>query len=280
MVELADSIQKWLKDLQEFQRPPGFRWTPCGRQEHKYRRTLIDFEPKTIHSREDVDKLSTSELQAFVRSKPSNRLNTNRTKLRSLAHKAWNKLRVVRSNAIAPEELQDSADFDKLPTDGLRIWIKSSGWTRGTASMKRADLIDLARRVQSNPALVRSTSPTFDKVRSREDLLRLSKASLRKWIRSRGYTVDTLTVEETLNHAYTVWNHVEGVVDAHEAKGNSSAVKLKKINSAKKEVKKVKNRSELISTNKVQLFDWIVSHELVVPENYDTRRRKSLSCWS
>ncbi len=88
--------------------------------------------------------------------------------------------RVVRSNAVAPGELQDSADFDKLTRDSLRIWIKSSGWTRGTASIKRADLIDLARRIQSNPTLVRSTSLTFDKVRSREDLLRLSKASLQK----------------------------------------------------------------------------------------------------
>ncbi len=81
-------------------------------------------------------------------------------------------------------------------------------------------------------------------------------------------------MEETLNHAYTVWDHVEGVVDAHEAKGNSSAVELKKISSAKKKVKKVKNRSELSSMNKVQLFDRIVSHELVVPENYRHKKQE------
>jgi len=69
MVELADSTRKWLKDPQEFQRPPGFRLTPRGRQQHKYRRTLVDFEPETIHSREDVDKLSVHESQAFVRSR-------------------------------------------------------------------------------------------------------------------------------------------------------------------------------------------------------------------
>ena len=75
-------------------------------------------------------------------------------------------------------------------------------------------------------------------------------------------------MEETLTHAYTVWDHVEGVADDHEVKGNNSAVEIKKISSAKKEVKKVKNRSEVSSMNKVQLFDWIVSHELVVPENH------------
>ena len=64
--------------------------------------------------------------------------------------------------------------------------------------------VDLARRIQSNPTLVHSTSLTFDKVRPYEDLPRLSKASLQTWIRSRGYTMDTLTMEETLNHAYTV----------------------------------------------------------------------------
>ena len=109
--------------------------------------------------------------------------------------------------------------------------------------------------MQSNPTLVHSTSLAFDKVRSREDLPRLSKASLPKWIRSRGYTMDTLTMEETLNHAYTVWDHVEGVVDAHEAKGNGLAAEIKKISFAKNEVKKVENRSELSSMNKVQLFD-------------------------
>ena len=90
--------------------------------------------------------------------------------------------------------------------------------------MKRADLIDLASRIQSNPTLVHSTSLTFDKVRSREDLPQLSKAGLQKRIRSRGYTMDTSTMDETLNHAHTVWDHVEGVVDAHEAQGNSLAV--------------------------------------------------------
>ena len=74
-------------------------------------------------------------------------------------------------------------------------------------------------------------------------------------MRSRGYTMGTLTVEATLNHAHTVWDHVEGVVDTHEAIDDSSAVELKKISPAKEEVKKVKNRSELNSMNKVQLFD-------------------------
>lgn len=212
-----------------------------------------------------------------MRSRVSNRLTRDRTELLSLAYKAWNKPRVIHNNAVIPGELQDSTDFDKLIRDGLRIWIKFSGWTRGANSIKRADLIDLARRIQSNPTLVHSTSLTFDKVRSREDLPRLSKASLQKWIRSRGYTVDTLTMEETLNLAYTVWDHVEGVVDAHEAKGSSLAVEIKKISSAKKEVKKVKNRSELSSMNKVQLFDWIVSHEVVVPGNYRHKKQDKSS---
>ena len=123
MVELADSIRKWLKDPQESERPPGFRRLPHERQQHKYRRTFVDFEPETIHCREDVHKLSVHELQAFVRSRVSNRLTRDRTELLSLACNAWNKPRFIHRNAVIPGELQDSNDFEKLTRDGLRIWI-------------------------------------------------------------------------------------------------------------------------------------------------------------
>ncbi|KAL9124660.1 MAG: hypothetical protein Q9217_006028, partial [Psora testacea] len=238
-----------------------------------YTVALLLFELETTHCREDIDKLSVHELQAFVRSRVSNRLTRNRTELLRLAQEAWNKPRALRSNAVAPGELQDRAGFDKLTRDGLCMWIKISEWTRANASMNRADLIDIARRIQSYPALVRSPSLTFDKVRSREDLSRLSKASLQKWILSRGYTVDTLTIEAALNHPYTVWDHIKGVVGAHGAKGNSSPVEIKKISSARKKAKKVKNGSELSSMKKVQLFDAIVFHELVVPGNYRHKKK-------
>jgi len=284
LVERADSIRMWLKDPQLFERPakahaPGdLYYRNRGTERvHKPRRHVGYIEQETVQSREDLGKLSTHELKAFVRPRVLGGLPQNKIELLSLAQEAWNKPKTVRSNIITPEELQYSADLDRLSKDGLRTWIQSRGWTRSTDRMKRVGLLDLARRILGNPDIVHSTPLMSNKVQSREDLKRLSKHSLATWIHSRGYGVTSrrsASKEEVLDQACAVWDYLESVPHVREARANGPTAKQKQLNFATKEIKNIKTRSDLTSMKKDELFDWIRSQGIVIPRDFRATEKK------
>jgi hypothetical protein len=263
-------------------------------------------------------------LIAFVRSRGYEVGNgKNRTEILSLAREAWDRLKIVRSGIVTPKEVRCSADLDGLSKDGLQTWIQSRGWTRGTTRMKRAELLDLARRIWDNPEIVRqevrsradldrlsnkglqtwvqsqgwvrsvidirkaerldlarriwdnsdiahSTPITPDEVRSHEDLERLSKNGLHTWILSRDYGVTAFkstSREELLDQAGAVWDHLESFSDDRGARPKDPTAKHKKLNFAAKEIKTPKTRSDLISMNGSELSDWIRSQGFVIQGN-------------
>ena len=150
----ADSIRIWLEDPQIFNRPPKPRYATgephyrignIGRLcKSRYRIANIGLE--AVQSQADLSRLSKEDLQAFVRSRVAVGCSRkNISDLLSLAQEAWTKPKPVRSKTITPEELRPSADLGELSKDDLRKWCQSRGWTRSNRSMKRADLVDLAR---------------------------------------------------------------------------------------------------------------------------------------
>ena len=154
-----------------------------------------------------------------------------RAELLDLARRIWN------NPEIGRQEVRSRADLDELSNKGLQTWIQSQRWVRGVIRMRRAEQLDLARRIWDNPDIAHSTPITPNEVRSREDLKRLPKNGLHTWILSRDYGVTAFksaSREELLDQACAVWDHLESFFDDRGARTKDPTAKQKKLNFAAK----------------------------------------------
>ncbi|TAQ90074.1 hypothetical protein B7494_g1588 [Chlorociboria aeruginascens] len=157
-------------------------------------------------------------------------------------------------------EFASRTDLEAMKSGLLRTWIRSQGFecqhnrckavlvegANDVPRMKRAERLDLARRIWDNPDIAHSTPITPDEARPCEDLERLSKNGLHTWILSRDYGVTAFkstSREELLDQAGVVWDHLESFSDdCGDTRPNGSTAKHKKLNFAAKEIKTPKIR--------------------------------------
>lgn len=103
---------------------------------------------------------------------------------------------------VEPRDVANVTDLDGLSFHGLREWIRSQGWTKRLAGLNGAEMLELARRIWNETETVRH------EIRSRADLDDMTKANLRTWARSRGWTSNTevLNKQEVLLLARRIWD--------------------------------------------------------------------------
>jgi hypothetical protein len=256
----ADDIRKWLEDPKLFNKPPRLHHAP-DETRHKKKKPLSSrkqtrrgyIELEAVHLPEDLSRLSSKSLAAFIRSRgyPIERKCMLRINLLSRAREIWDlPIIIFRNRNMGPEEVRSRADLDGLSSDNLRIWITSRGETRNLTRLYLKELLNLARRIWDNLELINKM------VGSRADLDGMSTDGLRRWIQSQGWEQSisgSAKQAALLDLARWLWDNPD---IAH-----SGPIKLDEVQS----------RGDLGRLSKSGLYTWVISH------NYQATAWGSLS---
>jgi hypothetical protein len=245
----ADDIRNWLEDLKLFNRPPRRHHAPDKTRDKEIkllssktqtRRGYIELE--AVHLPEDLSRLSSMNLVAFIRSRgyPVERKYMLRSDLLNRAQEVWDMpISISRNRNMRPEEVRYLADLDELSSDNLRIWISARRETRNLTRLYSKQLLNLARRIWDDLELTNKV------VRSRADLDLMSTDGLRRWIQSQVWEKSisgTAKQAALLDLARWFWDNPD---IAH---------------SGPMKPDEVQSRKDLGRLSKSGLYTWILSH--------------------
>ena len=155
-----------------------------------------------------------------------------------------------------------------MPREYLRTWIRSREWARDSQKILKKGLLGLARRIWDSEESFDNIPFALNKVQSRENLEKLSKRTMSKWIRSHGYVVaayDTLSKEQLLSQACKVWDHLKSTIDYSNDRAEDLRLKQREPTRALKDFKIPKICSDLAKMNVNELAKWIRSQGVIIP---------------
>jgi len=260
VVDCADKIRLWLENPEDKDdvELPG----PARKPRTRVHSVTVD--PEEVRCMTDLGGLSIYGLRRWIKSKGWTRrvAGIKSAELLELARRIWNNPEIVR------HEVCSRVDLDEMPREHLRTWIRSRGWARDTQKIRKQGLLDLARRIWDNKESFDNIPPALNKVQSREDLEKLSKRTMSKWIRSHGYVVaayDTLSKEQLLNQACKVWDHLKSTMDYSDDRAEDLKPKQREPTRAIKDSKIPKTCSDLAKMNVNELPKWIRSQGVIIP---------------